>query len=181
MTRKTTTYARKRRLPAGHIIEPDKQHWLRTIERVSPFSAEPAVPGISEPTAVNSTAASMMVRQALDDLFHHRALPTDETPFNLLAHAVDVAHIRAIQIEPAPERNPMHAALIAAKAAMASVRARHQAIGKWGLNGSERATLATAVDHYETILTSSSPAQMATAVDIRAEALRKGCIWTPEA
>lgn len=181
MTRKTTTYARKRHLPAGHIIQPDKQHWLRTIERLSPFSAEPAVVGISQPTAVNSTAATLMVRQALDDLFHHRAQPANETPYNLIAHAVDVAHIRAIQIEPMPDRNPMHADLISAKAAMSSVRARRQALGKWGLNGSERATLATAVDHYETILTSSSPEQMATAVDIRADALHKGHIWTPEA
>lgn len=181
MGKKTTAYARKRRLPAGHIVKADSQHWLRTIERLSPFSDEPVVPGISEPTAVNSTAATLMVRQALDDLFHHRAQPNDETPFNLLAHAVDVAHIRAISIEPAPERNPMHADLLAAKAAMASVRARRLNLGKWGLNGIERATLATAVGHYETILTSSSPEQMAAAVDTRAEALRKGHVWGPDA
>lgn len=181
MGKKTTAYARKRRLPPGHVIKPDSQHWLRTIERLAPFSAEPAVPGISEPTAINSTAACMMVRQALDDLFHHRAQPHDETPFNLVAHAVDVAHIRAITIEPEPECNPMHAHLLAAKAAMASVRTRRAALGKWGLNGTERATLATAVDHYETILTNSSPEQMANAVDIRAEALRKGNVWGTEA
>ena len=180
MSKKTTAYARKRRLPAGHIVKADSQHWLRTIERLSPFSEEPAVPGISEPTAINSTAATLMVRQALDDLFHHRPAPADETPYNLIAHAVDVAHIRAIQIEPVPERNPMHAGLMAAKAAMATVSARRQSLGKWGLNGTERSALSTAVDHYETILTSSSPEQMAKAVDIRAEALRGGHFWAPE-
>jgi hypothetical protein len=180
MGKKTTAYARKRRLPPGHIVKADRQHWLRTIERLQPFSDEPVVPGISEPTSVNSTAATMLVRQALDDLFNHRAPPQEDTAFELVAHAVDVAHIRAITIEPAPERNPMHADFMEAKAAMHSVRLRRLALGKWGLNGTERAVLATAVDHYETILNSSSPAQMQAAVDIRVEALRKGHVWGPE-
>jgi hypothetical protein len=37
-----------------------------------------------------------------------------------------------------------------------------------------------AIDIYEEVLKASSPNQMARAVDIRREALRKGRVWAPE-
>lgn len=164
--KKTTAYARKRRLKSGQYIEPGHS-WISAIERCRPFDAEPVVPGF-EGTDVNARAAALMVRESLDNLLSHQTPPADTKDFDNLAHAVDVAHVRALQIQEG-EDNPMHAPLMAAKAAMKRVKERRESSGRWGLSGQDRAALIEAVALYQTILEASSPAQMDTAARMRAE------------
>ncbi len=177
MTRKTSRYTRKRGLQQGQKIEPGHS-WISAIERCRAFDAEPVVPGM-QGTDVNATGAALDVRTALDRLLNHQVPPEDGAAFTLLAHAVDVAHIRALQIQP-NESNPAHAPLIAAKAALYRVRERHQKLGRWGVSSTDRQDLAEAVDIYETILTSSSPQQMQDAVDVRVQAMQRGHIFQLE-
>jgi hypothetical protein len=184
MTRKTTAYARKRaareRHPGAHQVSDANLMWITVIERNRPFDDAPVVPGITEPTGVNAVAATLMVRDALNDLLHHRVAPDDCRPADLLSHAIDMAHIRALQIQPDETNNPALPTLLAAKAVMHQVRQRRVRLGAWGLAGPEREPLLAAIDIYEEVLKASSPNQMARAVDIRREALRKGRVWAPE-
>lgn len=173
--KKTTAYARKRRLPPGHIIQPGHS-WISALERCRVFTDEPVIPGM-QGTLANATAARLQVREALDKLLTHRVHPDDPEPHDLLAHAVDVAHIRAIQIDP-NESNPAHQRLMAGKAALFTMRQRFNRMGKWGLNGTERAALTEAVDLYEGILENSAPEQMQEAVDMRLENIKRGNFYT---
>ena len=173
--KKTSAYARKR----AHLktVSDHRLAGLTTLARCRPFDEPPAFE-FMESISGNATSAMMMINDALSDLLHHRLTPNDDRAYGLLSHAVDVAHIRAIQIQP-DEANPYFPALFAAKAAMTQVRQRRERLGTWGLAGPEREPLATAVEIYEAILTCSSPEQMAIAVDIRKEALSKGKVWAP--
>lgn len=168
--KKTSAYARKRRLKPGQYIAPGHT-WISAIERCRPFDADPVVPGF-EGTDVNARAAALMVRESLDNMLSHQTPPCDAQDYNNLRHAVDVAHIRALQIQKG-EDNPMHAPLMAAKAAMKRVKERREASGRWGLSGQDRAALIEAVDLYQTILEASSPAQMDAAARMRADWLRE--------
>ena len=170
--KKTSTYAKKRGLKPGQRFVPGHA-WLSALERCRPFDTEPVIPGL-EGTAVNAEAAALMVRDALDTLINHRA--TDCHPFDLLAHAVDVAHIRALQIQP-NDSNPMHAPLIAGKAALQSVRERFERLGAWGVSSADKSALVAAVEHYETVLFASSPDEMARAAVMRSDALDKGMLF----
>ena len=177
MTRKTTRYTRKRGLKQGQYIEPGHS-WITAIERCRPFDAEPVVKGL-QGTDVNATGAALDVRTALDSLLSHQVPPEDGAAFTLLAHAVDVAHIRALQIQP-DDSNPAHHPLLAAKAALQQVRERHHRLGRWGVSSTDRLALTEAVEIYETILTSSSPQQMQDAVEVRVQALQRGQIFQLE-
>lgn len=175
MTRKTTAYARKRRLPPGHVIQAGHS-WISALERCRVFTDEPVIPGM-QGTLVNATSARLQVREALDKLLTHRVQPDDPEPHDLLAHAVDVAHIRATEIDPSGTA-PAHQHLLAGKAALFTMRQRFNRLGKWGLNGTERAALAIAVEHYEDILENSAPEQMQAAVDLRLENIKRGKFYT---
>lgn len=183
MTRKTTPYARKlaarARHPGAHQVPDAKLAWVTAIERSRPFDDAPLIPGLSEPTGGNAVAAAIMVRDALADLLAHRVAPEDTRAADLVSHAIDMAHIRALQIQP-DEANPALPTIMAAKAVMHQVRLRRVRVGAWGLAGPEREPLLAAIDIYEEVLKASSPHQMAKAVDIRREALRKGRMWAPE-
>ncbi len=173
MTRKLSPYARKmRRSEAAQLF--NGSALLNTIQRCKPY-AEP----IPEWTGLGNTSATdaqLLVRGALDDLLQHRAQPEDSSSFDLLAHAIDVSHIRAIQIKP-DDTNPLHAPLLAAKASLRAVRQRRERVGRWGLAGPEREALTAAVDIYDQIITLSSPEQMHKAASIRLEALQAGKVW----
>lgn len=173
--KKTTAYTRKRRIPAGFEMRPGHA-WISAIERCRPFDAEPVVPGL-QGTQANAIAAQLIVRQSLDSLLAHRTQPDNTDDFSHLAHAVDVAHIRALQIQP-DDDNPLHKPLLSAKSALKSVRERRTRLGRWGLSAREREALQEAVSIYETILTSSSPEQMNESVEIRTDALDKGHFFT---
>lgn len=175
--RKTTAYARKRRLHTlrGHeataAVEALKADGLIAIQRCAVYSEEAG-------NLYAAVEALLIARGAVDDMLHHRVAPEDSTAFSLLGHVVDVAHIRALQIQP-DEANPAHQPLLDAKAALYEIRQRRQRTGKWGLSGPERQVLRDAVDIYEELLRASAPAQMHEAVKIRAAAIKKGQFWAP--
>ena len=175
MTRKTSPYARKmRRSEAAQLF--NGSAWLNTIQRCKPYAEPiPEWTGLGN-TSAAATDAQLLVRGALDDLLQHRAQPEDSSSFDLLAHAIDVSHIRAIQIQP-NESNPLHAPLLAAKAALSAVRQRRQRVGQWGLAGPEREVLSAAIDIYDQIITLSSPEQMHKAARLRFDALNAGNVW----
>ena len=179
MTRKLSPYARKmRRSEAAQLYQ--GAAWLNTIQRCKPF-AEPIGEwsGLAN-TSTLATDAQLIVRGALDDLLHHKAQPDDTSAFDLLAHAIDVSHIRALQIKPG-DSNPLHSPLMAAKAALHEIRRRRERLGRWGLAGPERETLTEAIEIYEQIITLSSPEQMHRAVQIRHAALKRGAVFQIEA
>lgn len=183
MGKKTTPYGRKlaRLRAAAHngnaLVLTDHGASLRALSRCRSFDQAPALDFMDNYSG-HATDAIVMINDALADLLAHRVAPEDSRPFDLLAHAVDVGHIRALQIDHS-QTNPAHATFLAAKAVLQSLRTHHAAYNRWALTGPDRDTIAQAVDHYEAILTASSPQQMAVAVDIRKAALRKGRVWAP--
>lgn len=111
-------------------------------------------------------------RLALQHLLDHTVPPADTEPHHLLAHAVGVALIRAIEIGGADTAtNPALPILTAGNAALTNVSERRRRTDQWGLAGPERAALVDAVDVYEQILMHSSPAQMSAATEHRAAVL----------
>lgn len=175
MTRKLSTYARKvRRSEAAQVF--NGSTWLNTIQRCKPYDRPiPEWTGLAN-TSGSALDARLIVRGALDDMLQHRAQPEDSSSFDLLAHAIDVSHIRAIQIKP-DSSNPLHAPLLAAKATMAAVRQRRDRVGRWGLAGPEREVLTAAIDIYDQIIALSSPEQMSKAALLRYDALKAGKVW----
>ncbi|MBS3998135.1 MAG: hypothetical protein KGZ67_12545 [Hydrogenophaga sp.] len=180
MTRKMSAYARNMRRRGEAAQHYQGAAWLNTIQSCRTYSPDaPEWSGL----AGNMTAATdalLIVRGALDDMLHHRVQPDDSMPFDLLAHAIDVAHIRAIQIQP-DEANPAHAPLAAAKNTLQQMRERRHRTGRWGLAGPDRAVLADAINLYEQILLASSPAQMHKAATIRYDAIQRGKVWSATA
>ncbi|MBX9612463.1 MAG: hypothetical protein K2X51_12650 [Burkholderiales bacterium] len=167
MTRKTSPYSRKRQ--AGHSY--NGAEWLNAIQRSRPYTAETPIPGFfgTESAAVK---AEILVRDALDTLLCHRAPLNAEHAFDLLAHALGVSVIRALQIEPHEARNPAIPILRDGSDALVRAIDRHQKTGAWGLDGPGRAALVDAVDAYAEILRHSSPAQMEHATSERMRILR---------
>jgi hypothetical protein len=166
-------YARKMRRRGEAAQTYQGAAWLNTIQSCRNFSDEsPDWSGLAGNVQAANDAL-LTVRGALDDFLHHRVKPEDTEAFDLLGHAVDVAHIRALQIQP-DQDNPAHEPLLAAKRVLQEVRERRHRLGVWGLSGPDRAVLVDAIDIYEAILMSSSPAQMHLAVQIRFDAIKRG-------
>jgi hypothetical protein len=174
--RKMSTRTRKMRRMGEAAQEYQGAAWINTIQRCRPYSPEaPEWSGLAGNVAA-ANEALLFVRAAADDMLHHRVKPEDSTTFDLLSHAVDVAHIRFIEIQPS-EDNPAHPPLLEAKAALHSVAERRRRTGRWGLAGPEREVLAAAIDLYETVLLASSPEQMHKAALFRLDALKRGKVW----
>jgi hypothetical protein len=175
--RKTTAYARK--LKAGLAVQADPTAMLCALIKTQQYSD--SLPdwagGFSAKAAADE--AESRTRNALDMMLLHRVPPEDTLTYDILAHAIGVAHIRALQIQPDTE-NPMHLPLVAAKDAMYSIRDRWEEKKVWGLTGPERQALTTGVELYEQLLQASSPAQMEHAHQMRLAALRSGHIHKPK-
>jgi hypothetical protein len=176
MSRKLSPYARKMRRKGDAAQHFQGAAWLNTIQACRNFSDEaPEWSGLAGNMTM-ATDALIVVRAAVDDMLNHRVDPESRETFNLISHAIDVAHIRFMQIQP-DEDNPAHAPLLAAKAALHSIAERRRRTGKWGLAGPDRAVLAEGIDLYETVLLSSSPEQMHKAAMFRLDALKRGKVW----
>ena len=173
--KKLSLYSRKR-AHLRTVSDPCKAA-MATLARCRPFDEPPAF-DFMENIGGNATDAMMMINDALGDLLHHRVEPENDRPYGLLSHAVDVGHIRTIQIDQ-DDQNPHHHKFLAAKAVMNRLLTHRRTYGRWALTGPDRDTLADAVAIYEGILISSSPQQMAIAIDIRKAALAKGNVWAP--
>lgn len=166
--RKTSAYARKRaRLGPLHIF--NATEWMNTINRSRSYADEP-LEGFF-PTKDAAIKSDVVVREALQRLLDC-AMPTDpEHDHDLLAHALGVSIIRALQIK--PNDNPMIPVLKDATDAVRRAIARYQDKGTWGLDGPGRTALLEGIDLYSQILHLSSPAQMTKATEERMKILAR--------
>lgn len=171
MTRKTSTYMRKR----AHNPRPfNGAEWLNAIGRCRPYSDEPVIgswlPGTSQISNSVLVEARMAYQLIKDGLI--TAEQTD--PFDMLAHVVGVAKLRAIEIGGEdPEVNPMVPILYLAEDALRRTRARWEQSKRWGFDGPAIRELADALYIYEEIISVSSPQQMADATDLRIQILKR--------
>jgi hypothetical protein len=166
MSRKTTAYARKiRRTGPGF----NGAAWLNTLERVRSYTSEPIFHGIEAADTMSAAVKSaLVVREAFEDLRTGAAARDDGRAWDIMAHAVDVATIRCIEIAGNdPDKNPMLPIMLAANAALKRIRERRDRTGSWGLDGPALTELPEALDLYQEILMNSSPAQMAKAAQVR--------------
>lgn len=155
--------------------------FLDVMQRCRGYSDEP-LPGSWLPgTQDTADQAIKMVTDAFESM-RAGLTPTDtEEHFDLIAHALGVACIRAGQIAGTePTDNIMLPPLIAANAAMRQVLARRRKWGKWEMLPAEIDAADYALDIYETIVRASSPAQMSDAVDLRMVALKGQFLETLE-
>jgi hypothetical protein len=92
----------------------------------------------------------------------------DKEDFDLLAHALGVSLIRAEEIAGKDfEKNPMLEPIAVASMALDRCADRYKRTGRWGFDGPALAEVLAGIDIYDTIITASSPLQMALAVDER--------------
>ena len=162
--KKTTAYARKRK-NTGPIV--DGMAWANAINGVRPYD-EPDHALWNTKAAADK--AEVIVRTALQSLLDCTAPDDPERAYDLLAHALGVTVIRALQIQ--PDDNPMLPILQAGNRAVERSIERYEATGAWGLDGLGRADLMDAIDLYARVLHMSSPAQMTKATAERMRILR---------
>lgn len=164
--RKTSAFARKRRaqgLPTeSSVLSPKHyQQWQHAIKVRQSYSDA----GLIDV----ALSASNRAKVALAKFLEHRVPDDDTEPFDMLAHALGVATLRAIEIHGAIQGNPVLPILDAGNDALGRARLRWEKTGKWGLDGPGRQELTDAVDVYHEILVNSSPMQMQKACDMRYE------------
>lgn len=167
--RKTSAYARKmRRRPAGEVF--NGAEWLNTIQRCTQYSNEAPAGSWLGGTLQTAERMRETVRGAYERLINGQVPPADTDAFDHLAHAVGVALVRTH--ETGGDRSAALEVLALAKVALNAVKNRWQRLNKWGATRIEQEALGDAVDLYETILFSSSPAQMAEAARARMRILK---------
>jgi hypothetical protein len=169
MTRKTSAYSRKRRRSERRLY--NGAEWVNTVMRCASYGELTNLAGFDIDTREAAGAAQARVQGALESLMAHTPPADIERLFDTLSHALGVASIRAVQIEPDTDNNPaldlLHAGSLALK----------RAIDRWvdgkgfGLDAQGRGDLPAAIDVYVEILLASSPTQMARATDIRMQQL----------
>ena len=153
--RKTSTYARKR-AHLGPMVTFNGAEWMNTINRVRSNSEAP--PHAFLGNAEAAMRSEVVVRKALQTLLDC-TLPDDpEHEHDVLAHALGVSVIRALQIQPLD--NPMLPILKSGTDALRRAINRYANARTWGLDGEGRIALMEAIDLYAQILHMSSPAQM---------------------
>lgn len=175
MTRKTSTYANKRRHTKEYQVAQKSPvaatlinaFRVTNVMRCSrPFNAD-------DGTDANATGSINTVSAAFVRLTDGTSDSTDD--FDYLAHAVGVSQVRAIAIAgDDAERNPLLPILDDASKALARVRARYLKWGKWQVDGPGVDQIKQGLEVYESILMASSPRQMADAVEARLGILMRG-------
>lgn len=178
--RKTSLYANKRRNSKDYQVA---QHspvaaTLLNAFRVSnvmrcsrPFNAD-------DGTDDNATDAAKTVIDAFERIKNGTSDIESTDDFDYLAHAVGVAQVRAIEIAGTdPERNYILPILTDAKNALERCRARYIKWDKWELDKPAVEQVDYALEAYTTILMSSSPRQMADAVETRLAILKQQAKW----
>lgn len=153
--RKTSAYASKR-AHLGPMVTFNGAEWMNTINRVRSNSEAP--PHAFLGNAEAAMRSEVVVRKALQSLLDC-TLPDDpEHEHDVLAHALGVSVIRALQIQPLG--NPMLPILKGGTDALRRAINRYSNARKWGIDGEGRIALMEAIDLYAQILHMSSPAQM---------------------
>lgn len=173
MGKKTSTYARKRRATSGMF---DGGAWVDAVQRCRPYAAESLEHmGIAD-TMPAATKSMIRVREAFESVKQRQTPPTNTHDFDLLAHAMAVSTIRAIQIAGGDmDTNPMLQTIVPANAALRRLLERRHATGVWGFDGPAIDELAQAIEIYEMIITAGSPGDMLSATDLHA-ANKFGCV-----
>ena len=164
--KKTTTYARKRRIANTY----NGAEWLNTITKCRTYDAQP-LPGavIAETSMEAADRALAKVRLGFEQIKNN---PADgEYCFDLLAHATGVAKVRFAQIG-GNDCDPVQI-IDRADDALLKVRARYVKWKKWELLDHEVGNIAEALDLYEMVLMNSSPALMTEAAGIRQQLIEK--------
>lgn len=177
--KKTTTYARRLARKGGGQY--NSAEFYNTIQRCQPYTTE-TLPGswITQGTQVAADKALVRVRMALQRLKSGDTPRQDTHDFDVLGHAFGVATIRAEEIAGGDANtNPLLPAIYAGASALRRALDRRHRVGTWGVDGpADNVELAVAVNVYEIILQSSSPAQMSAAADRRMQVLA-GRMQTP--
>lgn len=182
MTRKTSPYARRmRRQPDGGTF--NGAEWINAFQRCRGYTDEP-IPGSFNAdggqTITAARGAALRVRAAFDNLKAGQVPSDDPEPHDLLAHALGVAWLRAIDIAGHdPTQNPMLPLIKAGTEAMLRMAERKRRLNVWGLDGPGISQVADALDVYDEILMASSPAQMSAAADKRTTLLALRRIEAP--
>lgn len=166
--KKTSSYARKRR-HIGPVVTFNGAEWLNTVNAARSYSEAPV--SCLHSTKPAATRAELVVQLALQGLLDGKKPSDPERDHDLLAHALGITVIRALQIQP-DESNPMLHVLADGTDALKRSIARFEASGAWGMDGPGRLQLVEAVDLYAQVLHLSSPSQMAKATEERLKILR---------
>lgn len=157
MTRKSSPYARKRRLSGGAF---NGAAWANVITMCRPYAeqAPVVIPGLIEGTQDTGSTSLASVKRAYANLLTGKGTTDD---FDLLAWAFGTGCARAGQIGPvAVDQNELLPPLVAGNQALARVLLRWQRFGKWQLLSVDTLAIDHAVEVYGAILLASSPAQM---------------------
>jgi len=169
--RKTTAYARKQRRLGGVYNGAEA---FNVIQRCRQYTAEP-LPGMESVAGTQSAADKSMifVREAYVAMKNNACIDPAHD-FDVLAHAIGVAWIRAVQIAGEDEfTNTMLPILKAANDALGRSKERFHRIGRMGFDGPAIDQVEAGIEVYEAILQASSPAQMTAATEQRRETLKE--------
>lgn len=171
--KKTTKFSRKRQATGGAY---DGGAFIRVLQKCRPYTAPP-MPGIGvEATMTAATLAMNKVWAAFVAIKTRNTPPGNTRDFDLLTHAIAVTAIRAIQIAGADvASNPMLQTIVPANAALRRLLNRRRTTGVWGFDGPALLEVAAAIEVYDTVMLSGSPAQMLAATDLYA-ARELGCV-----
>jgi len=151
MSRKTTTYARKR---ANRNPAHEKARGITAL-----YGATARCQTYGENSFYKPETLLLKVRMALQGLID-RTVPSDDTySHDELAHAIGEAEIRYIEIA-GQDNNPALPILYKAGNALLRTRERWNRTGQWGLDGPAMQELKDGVDLYEQVLLASTPQQM---------------------
>jgi hypothetical protein len=169
--RKTSAYARKQKRTGGVF---NGAQWLNTLQRCRAYAPTGDLPGSwIEGTETAAIKAELLVRDAAAHLLAHKKPLDCERTFDILAHAVGVATIRALQIEPDEAKNPAIEPLKDATQALRRAIERYRASGAWGLDAKGHQCMPNAIEIYALILRNSSPEQMSEATEERMKIIAK--------
>ena len=159
MSRKTSTYARKRARMCSDTV-------TYKFGKYGVIHARPKVQGIDAVMArclpyrdnpiFDSTTFLLQLRAALDAFLGHTV--SDGDTFNLLSVCLNEGKVRVLDI--GGEGNPAAEIIERGIQALTMSLTRYQSTGKWGLDGPARQELVDAVSMYEEVFLESTPAQM---------------------
>lgn len=172
--RKTSTYARKVRNNIGIYTDGayNSATFLNIIQRCRPYMDEPIIGSDLDGTQDACDKAMIIMRDAFVTIKTGKADPHDSREFDLLAHALGITYLRACDIAGTDSfDNPMLPIWNAGNEALRRCRDRYNKLHRWGFDGPALDELDAALELYETILQSSSPAQMEDASVRRLEIL----------
>ena len=169
--KKTSTYARKRRMH-GMVAHrhPDQYAWLKVIKTSRPYDGESLLDEV--PTDDVADQAIINARLTLKMLIDGTVAVDDTDQHDLMAHVIGIAQIRTLDIG-GSGANDVLATLNTAAQALSRCRARWEKLRKWGLDGPGIVAMREAVDIYEAILRASSPRQMEHAQMVRLDQVKR--------